>query len=469
MNKKTELIKNTLIIGIGRGTSQFIALVLLPIYTQLLTAKEMGIYDLAISYVYLIGPAISLQMEMAAFRYLIDHRGDRNSQMRIISTSFMIVLLALITSTLGGIVLYTIFHNSLFIHSGLFLTSYILLSYLLQVSRGLGNNKLYAIGSAVQSTILLAGVVLLLLIKSGSIAGVLLVGAISHILASFFILYRLQIAKKALMGHYSRALAKDMLQYSLALVPNGAAIWGTSMASRTIVVAVLGAGANGIFAISNKFVSVLTSLYGVIYLSWTESISVHINKNDRNQFISDFFNKSTIILSTIGGAVIVATSIIFPFVVNERFHSAYPYIPLLILSGIFGGLMSSYGSIYIATKKTNILMYSTAAAALVTILATVSLSKFYGLWGASMALVIGHLSISVYRHFDLKRKDIPVSYRISSIVWSIAILTFSTVIYFNNNVVVNISLIVSLVLVALSANREDILKIMHKVNKRRSR
>ena len=45
MNQKKELIKNTLIISIGKFSTQLVSFLLLPLYTSLLTTSEYGAYD----------------------------------------------------------------------------------------------------------------------------------------------------------------------------------------------------------------------------------------------------------------------------------------------------------------------------------------------------------------------------------------------------------------------------------------
>ena len=45
MNQKKELIKNTIIISIGKFSTQLISFLLLPLYTSLLTTSEYGEYD----------------------------------------------------------------------------------------------------------------------------------------------------------------------------------------------------------------------------------------------------------------------------------------------------------------------------------------------------------------------------------------------------------------------------------------
>ena len=69
MSRNTTLLKNTLIILFGKVCTQLISYFLLPVYTTVLSTEEYGTVDLLITYVTLIAPIITLQMEAAVFRF----------------------------------------------------------------------------------------------------------------------------------------------------------------------------------------------------------------------------------------------------------------------------------------------------------------------------------------------------------------------------------------------------------------
>ena len=96
MNREKELAKNTLIITIGRICTQMITFFLLPLYTTILTTEEYGIVDLLNSLVMFLIPIISLQLEQAVFRKLIDNRKNNNQIKKIISSTFLFILSSLI-------------------------------------------------------------------------------------------------------------------------------------------------------------------------------------------------------------------------------------------------------------------------------------------------------------------------------------------------------------------------------------
>ena len=56
MEKNKELVRNTIIILLGRFCTQFMSFFLLPLYTNILSSSEYGAYDLIVTYIALFAP-----------------------------------------------------------------------------------------------------------------------------------------------------------------------------------------------------------------------------------------------------------------------------------------------------------------------------------------------------------------------------------------------------------------------------
>ena len=68
MNKKKNLMKNTIIIFIGKLCTQLISFFLLPLYTSCLTTSDYGIVDLITTYITLLVPLLTMELEMSICR-----------------------------------------------------------------------------------------------------------------------------------------------------------------------------------------------------------------------------------------------------------------------------------------------------------------------------------------------------------------------------------------------------------------
>ena len=145
MNKKKQLAKNTLIIFIGKVCTQLISFFLLPLYTGYLSTKEYGFVDLIQTYVTLLVPIITLELEMSIFRYLVDARGKNKETKKLISNNFLILGLGLLIFSILYIIVTSIWHINL---RWLILIDIIVCTLsgnFLQVARGFGKTVDYAI------------------------------------------------------------------------------------------------------------------------------------------------------------------------------------------------------------------------------------------------------------------------------------------------------------------------------------
>ena len=80
MSREGSLVKNTLVLSIGTVFPKLASFVVLPILTGCLTKSEYGTYDLITVLCSLFLPAVTLQIQTAAFRVLIEKKtavGDK--------------------------------------------------------------------------------------------------------------------------------------------------------------------------------------------------------------------------------------------------------------------------------------------------------------------------------------------------------------------------------------------------------
>ena len=82
MKSKKRLIKNTIIIAIGKFSTQIVSFLLLPLYTSILTKAEYGTFDFINTLVLFLVPIFTLLMEEAMFRFLID--ADSKEEKRLL-------------------------------------------------------------------------------------------------------------------------------------------------------------------------------------------------------------------------------------------------------------------------------------------------------------------------------------------------------------------------------------------------
>ena len=419
--KKKELIKNTIILFIGKTSTQFISFFLLPLYTSYLSTKEYGIVDLIQTYVTLFVPIISIQSGMSVFRFLVDSRGrDKDNKSNITNNFYIIFIALLIFSVIYSIVcLFVNFPYKLLIYFSVIVCT--LSDDLLQVCRGMGKTIDYSIACIVTG----------------------LVTIVSNIVLICGFGYR----------ETGTKLIKKMLSYSLPLVPNSISWWIVNVSDRTIVSWVIGTAANGIYAISNKFPTIMNALLGIFNLSWSESSALHINDKDREEFFSEIINSMIKLFGCVGLLLITLMPFVFPIFVNSKFNEALKYIPILVVAYVFNVVIVLYTGIYIGLKKTKEVAYVTIIGAIINIVVNICFIKQIGLFAAAISTAVAYFTMMMSRYFDLK-KYMKITFNKKSILSLVFVFVIAFVAYYYNNLYINIVVAILSIIYAVVLNRK---------------
>ena len=339
MNKKKQLAKNTIIIFIGKVCTQLLSFFLLPLYTGYLTTKEYGVVDLIQTYVTLLVPIITLELEMSIFRYLIDARNNKGEEKKLISNNFFVLLIGLLIFSLSYII-FTCFVPINFRWLILFDIIVCTLSgNFLQVARGFGKTVDYAISCIITGFVTIFSNIFLIVFLGKGAEGMIFSMAFANFMCSLYLFIRLKLYKMINFKLVDKKLIKDMNKYSIPLIPNGVSWWVVNVSDRSLISFILGASFNGIYAVSNKFPTIISSLLGIFNLSWSESAALHINSKDRDEFFSDITNTIIKLFSSLGVLMIVFMPFIFAILINSKFKASYNHIPILVLGTVFNVLI----------------------------------------------------------------------------------------------------------------------------------
>lgn len=457
MNREKTLVKNTIIISIGIICTKLITFFLLPLYTRLLSTEDYGIVDLLGTLSLLLVPVITLQIEQAVFRELIEARNNEKRKKEIISSSFLILLIQcgiffliflLISPWINNDYKYFIVFNVIIS---------IFSSLLLQISRGLGDNKRYAIGSFISAagTIIFNLIFLVLLNMKGE--GMLYGIVLGQITCLLYLFVFLKIPKYLSIKDASFSVVKKLWKYSIPLVPNSLSWWVFGSSDRIIVSIFLGLSMNGILSVSSKFSVAYALLYSIFDRSWIESVVLHIDDKDIENYFNKIFNIILKLFFSLMILIIVVMSFVYKIFINGDFRAGYNLIPFLMLGVFFNVLQGLVVVIYVAKKNTKSIAKTSAVAAVLNIITHLGLIKFIGIYAAAISTVVAHLSISIYRFTDVNKKYMKIRINKQNLIYYLTITPIVFIIYFINNPILNVVSMIVSIIVILIINR-DILK-----------
>lgn len=456
MNREKVLIKNTVIITIGKVCTQMISFFLLPIYTAILSTEEYGVVDLMNTLVSLLLPIITLQIEQALFRFLVDNRNNLEEKKKIISTVLHNIIIQSIIYLIIFIIISPLINNNYKYFLATNVVASVMSSIMLQIARGLGNNKNYAIGSFITAFFTIIFNILFIIVFDFGAYGMLAASLFANIVCVIYLFVANKIYKYFKFNIYEKELLKKLLKYSIPLVPNSLSWWIFNASDRLIVSTILGVGMNGILAAAHKFSGVYITIYNIFNIAWTESASLNINDDDREYFFNNVINTILKCFITMAFCIIVIMPFVFSFFINEKFAEAYNQIPILMIASIFNVILGLLSVIYIAKKDTKTIAKTSVSSAIINIIVHLLLINFIGLYAASISTLIAYLLVSIQRYKDINKRFFKVNLDKKNIVIAIFIGIFICISYYLNMIILNIISVVVVIIYGLFANYKSI-------------
>lgn len=154
-------------------------------------------------------------------------------------------------------------------------------------------------------------------------------------------------------------------------------------------------------------VVIFTLFIMVIYPKLVESVNLN-NWNDYNNLKLDL-KKKVVIYSIIVGFFLFF--LIYPmiYIINKsEYLSDLPTFFALVLANIFLNISLVYHYILYAFKKDSFLFYSTLIGALVSVTCNVIFIQFFSIFGASVALLVSYIALSVTKIIFSKKAEMVI-------------------------------------------------------------
>lgn len=397
--QEARLVKNTLIFAIGTFGSKILSFLIVPLYSYFIDTETFGIYDLIVTTVTMLTPIITLQMSDGVYRWLIDESDNKNE---IVTSTIKLLALCVCISSSIYIIVCMIVTIPLAFETWIFAVSTIAYGVIQQIIRGLGKNKLYSFAGILYTFISLAINLFGLIILKKGVEILFYSSSTASIICCMIFLYKLDIAKtiKVKMNH---VISKEMIRYSLPLIPNAICWWFVNSVDRYMIRFYLGADANGIYSMSTKYPAIVAMIASIFYLAWQESAIKEYDTPNRNQFFSAVFNRyNKLLLST----VIVCIPFIKAFLMitmEQSYKTAWKYTGLLMIGCSFNALCAFLGIGYNISKDTKNALYTTLVAAVTDALLNLFLMKQYGLQTASFSTFASYFILFIIRMFDCRK------------------------------------------------------------------
>ena len=267
--KQKSLLQLTILYSIGSFSSRLMSFVLIFFTTFYLSTQEVGHLDLIFVTLNLVLPLVTFQISDAAFRWLLEDDSDHNLT-KVFST---VSILLVISFCFYGIIYFI--YDRFIVAIDFFLFPALVFfqifnSFFSQFLRGIGKNKDYVIRNLTITFLYVLFSVIALTYLNLKVEGLIYSNILAGCTGSVLLIVRARLYEYFQFKEFSLNFSKKLLAYSTPLIPNNLSWWAVSSANRYIILLMLGASANGIFAIAYKLPTVLSMFISIFYLAWQE-------------------------------------------------------------------------------------------------------------------------------------------------------------------------------------------------------
>jgi len=395
-----KFFKATIIYGFIGSFKSFIEFLLLPIYARFLSPSDFGRLDILMVF-FMIGIAFAiLELHNAVFRFFFDNES--------LSYRRKVVTTATLTMALNGFVIFLLIlafarpiatltldsqgFSYLFIIIGIYLFLNSIVTVPTALLRIENQPVKFTLVSLLQIITSLIGIIVFVVILRWGIAGILAAKIVSIVIALPIYLY---LGRKYWRFYFDISLLRNMLKFSLPLIPAGAALWGINTLSRLFMLQYLSIDQIGLFSIAMKFVIIITLFVLAFQLAWPQFAFVNMNTGESRAMFGQIFN----IFSAAGlWLVLFLTLFAGAFIHITMTPEFYPAIKAILpLSlGMFGyGLFYFFTTGVVISKTTSKIIPSIAMAILINIIFNIILTPRYGFLGTAWAMTFSYAGMAL--------------------------------------------------------------------------
>lgn len=461
--KKTNLAKNTLLLSAGTLINKGLIFVMVPFFSRWLSPAEYGMFDVFSIYITLLIPFITMVCSDAVFR-LSMNRDSGDEKAFYISNGLMIV----VVNSVIAVLLLTVFKCLTgFQHFGGFLI--LLLSqtfdeYFRGFLRAIQKLNVYAFSKAAGTVAIAVFVTAFVRFADMGLDGILLGYALGYLATDLLVATATKFPRYVSRQHFSAEGVKELLRFSMPLIPNNISWWFINASDRAIVNLFLGASANGIYAIAYKIPNICSSVFTVFNFSWHESACIMVKEKDRNLFFQDVYSKMLNTLLSLCAGMLCCNFFLFDWIFDPRYADAGLYAPILVTAIVFSSLAQFFGGIQISLMRPKENGVTTVIGAVVNLVVHLALIRFIGLYAAALSTAVSNMAVMLMRQIRL-RSTIAVRVTKGNLVCIGMYLYFLICCYIDLPAAVSVLNLAVSAGLALYVNREYIAMILEKVKR----
>ena len=326
---------------------------------------------------------------------------------------------------------------------------------------------MFGIGNVINTFFIALFNILFLLVFKMGINGYFLGYILSNILTIIYALIYTKTFKNFKHFSIDKKLFKEMIKYSVVLIPTSFMWWIINSSDRIMVTNMVSAAANGIYAVSYKIPSLLTVVASIFNQAWIFSAINEKDSKDKEEYTNKIFRNFFLIITLVAIVILIIIKPLFRIYVAPDYYNAWQYVPFLVFGFIFMTSATFISTSYNVYKDSKGFLFSGLAGAIVNIILNFVFIPIFGVYGAALATAISYIAVFVYRMFDT-RKYVKTHFGKEQITLIISLFVVCALTYIDNICGMILQLVILVLVLWFYRNKfkiiiKDILKkILHK-------
>lgn len=396
-----QLVKNSLIYGIGSSLQKFITILLLPIYTNVLSTSEYGI----ISLLSLTGVALNGFLNLGtgnSMGVLFFKSNDFENRSTIIWSTFLLILIN-VTAWFFLICFFSeplsilIFENSefanLLILSSVGYIFMVLCEPFLSYLRMERNAVQYIFLTVINSLITICISIFLVIYLKLGVLGVVLALVISQML---LLLYSIFYMKRNLVFRISTKYFIPLIRIGFPSIFGIFAYLLIDYSDRYMIQRLLGLDMLGIYSVGYGFGMLILVPINAFSTAWPPFYMAYIKKQEEAKVI---FSKVIEYYLIIFGFLIILLFLfskpLLSIFTSSDYHSSWVVVGIVAASYMFRGCYLIFQAGICFAERFDIISLIDFSGAILNIILNYFLISSYGILGAALATLISYAFISI--------------------------------------------------------------------------
>ncbi len=269
--------------------------------------------------------------------------------------------------------------------------------------RSLGHSAVYAAQGIINTVLTIVfNLVFLVWLRMG-VTGFILAVTVANAIVTVILFVWMKLWRDFDIKQITFRQIKELLKYSIPLIPTTVLWTVTSLTDRYIVRTFSGEEINGLFVWAYKIPTLLTLITTVFIEAWQISAVTDATEEEKGPFFSKVFKSYSGLIFMAASGLIAFTKIFTKLLLAESYYDAWKYIPILIVATVFSAFATFTGTVYMVRKKSVGAFLTALAGAGVNIGLSLLLAPSMGVEGVAVATVVSYLVVFAVRAATAKK------------------------------------------------------------------